>query len=35
MKTSYKTLHYLKAVKEQMTALNQEYKDGMQDFKKT
>lgn len=34
MKISYKILHYLKAVKEQMTTLKQEYKDGMQDFKK-
>lgn len=30
-----KTLHCFKAVKEQMTPLNQEHKDRMQDFKET
>lgn len=34
MKISAKTLHYLKAVKEQMNSLKQEYEEGMQDFKK-
>ena len=33
MKISAKTLHYLRAVREQMNSLKQEYKHGMQDFK--
>lgn len=33
MKILDKTLHYFKTIKEQMTPMKQDYKEGMQDFK--
>lgn len=33
MKILDKTLHYFKAIKEQMTPMKQDYKEGIRDFR--